>query len=74
MAGAEVMSREVKLSAKSLANDQSIAREITALKAKAKLTKQLQSMGITEDQLRKSAKERADRDALDSDDAGSLQV
>lgn len=72
MAGAEVMSREVKLSAKSLANDQAIAREITALKAKAKLDKQLQSMGIKKEDLIAAAKARADRDA--TDDAGALEV
>ena len=68
--GLEVMSKEVELSARSLAADQKIDREITALKAKAKLAKQLKALGITEEQLRSSAKARAE--AADQDDAGNL--
>ena len=70
MKGVEVMSKEIELSARSLANDQKIDREITALKAKAKLAKQLKALGITEEQLRSSAKARAE--AAEQDGADNL--
>lgn len=70
MKGVEIMSKEIELSARSLAYDQRLDREINAAKQKAKLDKTLKNLGLTREAIEASAKQR--RESAESDDADNL--
>ena len=65
----EVMSKELEVSAKSFAAEQRLTREISIVKERAKLEKELAKHGLKLDDVAKKAKQRRESD---EDEAANL--